>query len=89
MAIPHETKSTDPTAVLWQARIPAEIDLFFRRLCLSPGYKQALVERLVLKLHEEAKTAGLETLNPENETKLVELTTYVPSKPKVTKPKTK
>lgn len=55
--IPHSYSSTTPDAISWQGRIPKANSDYFQKLCLGTGYRQAIVERLVLQLEAKLRDA--------------------------------
>lgn len=65
MAIPYYTKSTHTDVVNWQCRMPKSFDDWWRKLLLNPGYKQAIVERLLLQLQQKLTKRGVENLTPD------------------------
>lgn len=86
MPIPYSTKSTHADVVNWQCRMPKAFDDWFRKLLLCPGYKQAIVERLLLQLQQKLAKRGVDSLPPDAiETIITELTA-LEAEAKVSKP---
>ena len=86
MPIPYSTKSTHADVVNWQCRMPKSFDDWFRKLLLNPGYKQAIVERLLLQLQQKLTKRGVDQLPPDAiETIITELTELEAEEAKVAK----
>jgi len=72
--LPKSTTSSTPDTTLWQVHLPNTLSHYFRDMNFSAGYRQVIVERLLVALATRLReTIPIPSWDPENDTMIIAL----------------
>ena len=86
--LPKSTTSSTPDTTLWQVHLPNTLSHYFRDMNFSAGYRQVIVERLLVALATRLReTIPIPCWDPENDTMIISLLDTINFKPNEPKSK--